>query len=49
MGGRIILTADAHNADKVIWGYEDAAALARAAGFEKASVLTCSGEKECRI
>ena len=49
MGGRIILTADAHNADKVVWGYEDAAALAKAAGFEKASILTRSGEKECRI
>ena len=49
MGGRIILTADAHNADKVIWGYEDAAALARAVGFEKASILTRSGEKACKI
>ena len=49
LGGEVVLTADAHNADKVVWGYEDAAALARAAGFEKASILTRSGEKECRI
>ena len=45
MGGRIILTSDAHNADKILYGYQDAAKLAMAAGFERASILTMDGEK----
>ena len=49
MGGRIILTSDAHNADKILYGYRDAAKLATAAGFEKASILTLEGEKEADL
>lgn len=49
MGGRIILTADAHNADQVLYGYEASVALAKAAGFDRASVLTLNGEEECPI
>ena len=46
MGGRVILTSDAHNADKILYGYEDAGKLARAAGFERCSILTMAGERE---
>ena len=49
MGGRIILTSDAHNADKILYGYADSVALARAAGFERASILTFAGERECSL
>ena len=45
MGGRVILTSDAHNADKILYGYADSVKLARTAGFEKASILTMDGEK----
>ncbi len=46
MGGRIILTADAHSPDTVLFGYDQAAELARTAGFDRASVLTLAGERE---
>lgn len=46
MGGRIILTADAHSPDTVLFGYDQAAELGRAAGFGRASVLTLAGETE---
>ncbi|MBQ8389833.1 MAG: histidinol phosphate phosphatase [Oscillibacter sp.] len=49
MGGRIIVTSDAHNADKMLYGYGMAVELARAAGFAKASILTMDGEKECGL
>lgn len=43
MGGRIILTADAHSAGNIVYGYDRAAELARAAGFARAAVLTAGG------
>lgn len=46
MGGRIILTADAHSADAIVYGYGQAAELARAAGFTRSVVLTAGGAKE---
>ena len=49
MGGRIILTSDAHNADKILYGYADSVALAKAAGFERSSILTLAGERECPL
>ena len=49
MGGRVILTSDAHSAAQVLYGYDDAAALARAAGFHCASILTLAGERECPL
>ena len=48
-GGRVILTSDAHSAGRVLYGYSAAADLARAAGYDRASILTLAGEKECRI
>lgn len=49
MGGRIILTADAHTAAGILHGYDDAAAAAKAAGFDRAVILTSTGFVECPI
>ena len=46
MGGRIIITADAHHVSGIQFGYADAAALARAAGYETAVLLTRNGWME---
>lgn len=46
MGGRIILTADAHSAGAVVYGYAQAAELARAAGYSRSTLLTLSGRIE---
>jgi len=47
MGGRIILTSDAHRASDILYGYADAAAWAKAAGFAGSVVLTGAGAMEC--
>ena len=49
MGGRIILTSDSHSADTILYGYGDAIALAKAAGFEKSTLLTMGGQVECPL
>ena len=49
MGGRIILTSDSHSASTIVSGYGQAAELARAAGFERSSILTRSGPVECPL
>ncbi len=49
MGGRIILTADAHTAAGILHGYDDAVASAKAAGFDRAVILTSTGFVECPI
>jgi len=46
MGGRIILTADAHSAGAIVYGYAQAAELARTAGFGCSTLLTLSGREE---
>lgn len=46
MGGKIILTADAHSAGAIVWGYEQAAKLAREAGYERSVLLTSRGREE---
>lgn len=43
MGGRIILTADAHSAAGIVHAYDRAAELARAAGFREHTLLTRQG------
>lgn len=43
MGGRVILTADAHSAEAIVYGYDEAAELARTAGFRQTALLTASG------
>lgn len=49
MGGRIILTADAHTTTGILYGYDVAAAAAKAAGFDRAVILTSTGFVECPI
>lgn len=46
MGGQVILTADAHSAGAIVYGYAQAAELARAAGFARSVLLTLSGREE---
>ena len=49
MGGQIILTSDSHSTDTLLYGYDDAEALATAAGFDRTVLLTGRGPVECRI
>ena len=49
MGGQVILTADAHHAHHVIFGYAQAAELAEAAGFRHGVVLTRKGWQEADL
>lgn len=49
MGGRVILTSDAHSADAIVFGYDQAAELARAAGFSHSVILTASGPADCSL
>lgn len=46
MGGRVIITADAHHVSGIQFAYADAAAHARAAGYETAVILTRGGWTE---
>lgn len=45
-GGRVILTADAHRPEHVLYGYREAAEAARAAGYRTCAVLTADGPME---
>ena len=49
MGGRIIITADAHAPDKIVYGYDIALESAKNAGFRESAVLTRSGVVMCKI
>ncbi len=49
LGGRIILTADAHTAAHLLSGYEQAARWAQAAGFDTAVLLTTAGPVEYHL
>ena len=46
MGGKVILTADAHSAKDIVYGYSRAAELAKAAGYDRSVLLTLSGREE---
>ena len=46
MGGKIILTADAHSADAIVYGYAQAAELGRAAGFARSVLPVLAGREE---
>ena len=48
-GGDIILTADSHRTDTVVWGSRQAADWARAAGYTQCVVLTLSGREICPL
>lgn len=49
MGGEVLLTSDAHSADAVLFGYDLAAAAARAAGFTESVLLTAAGPIACPL
>ena len=49
MGGRVIITSDAHSTEHICFGYAEAAAKAKAAGFKCCAVLTAGGISECGI
>lgn len=46
MGGRIIITSDAHAASGILFGYQEAIDLAKAAGFTHSVLLTSNGPLE---
>ena len=48
-GGRVIVTADAHSPDAVLYGYGAALEAARAAGFRECAVLTAAGVRTCPL
>ena len=43
MGGKIIITADAHTAEGILFGYDEAVRWAAEAGFGKGALLTMNG------
>lgn len=49
MGGQVILTADAHSPETVIFGYRQAAELARTAGYRESVLLTDRGWEPCPL
>ncbi|MBU5627489.1 histidinol-phosphatase HisJ family protein [Oscillibacter sp. MSJ-2] len=49
MGGRIIVTSDAHSARHLLYGYDMGTALAQAAGFSTACILDAGGIRETTI
>jgi histidinol-phosphatase (PHP family) len=49
MGGRVILTADSHSPDTILYGYDRAADLAKAAGFDRTCLLTRGGFVDCPL
>ncbi|MBQ4564057.1 MAG: histidinol-phosphatase [Lachnospiraceae bacterium] len=46
MGGRIILSSDAHTTDNLLCGYDKATELAKSCGFTTALILTTDGFQE---
>lgn len=49
LGGQVVITADAHTADALLFDFDKAAAYARAAGFEQVQVLTARGFVSCAL
>ena len=43
MGGRVIITSDAHDIGSLTFGFDEAAAAVKAAGFKSVEVLTING------
>ena len=43
MGGKVIITSDAHDASSLTYGFDEAAAVLKAAGFASVEVLTVNG------
>lgn len=49
LGGRVIITADAHDPKALLWGFEEAANAAKAAGFTSVAVLTANGLEDAAL
>lgn len=49
MGGRVIITSDAHRSEQLLFGYAEAAAKAREAGYDSCAILTAEGTADCEI
>ena len=49
MGGRVILTSDSHSTGTIVYGYGQAADLAKAAGFDRSVLLTAGGFVDCPL
>jgi histidinol-phosphatase (PHP family) len=49
MGGRIIITADAHTPEGILAKYQNAIDLAKSAGFTHTVLLTSQGSVDCPI
>ena len=43
MGGKVIITSDAHDVDSLTFDFDEAAAAVKAAGFKSVEVLTVNG------
>ena len=43
MGGKVIITSDAHDTGSLTYGFDEAAAAIKAAGFTSVEVLTGNG------
>ena len=43
MGGKVIIPSDAHDVDSLTFGFDEAAAAVKAAGFKSVEVLTING------
>jgi len=49
MGGKVIITSDAHDVNSLTFGFDEAAAACRAAGFSEVQVLTANGFEAGKI
>lgn len=49
MGGRVVITADTHHPDTILYAYDTAIAAAYAAGFRACTILTARGWEECPL
>ncbi len=43
MGGKVIITSDSHDINSLTFGFDEAAAAIKAAGFTALTVLTVNG------
>ena len=49
MGGQVIVTADTHSAETILYGYREAIELAKAAGYRESVLLTGTGWVSCTL
>ena len=49
LGGQVIITGDAHDTKSILWGFEEAAAYAKQAGFTHSVILTAKGIEEAEL